>query len=398
VGTSFTLASTPPPLRDATLSIKGCFKIPIGNTGFFLTSVKGSVSLGESSVAVDIGVGIEGGPELPELGVALSGEPSAHWDNSWKVGLSGTLKVFDFDVAQAALSLSKARGLEGTIHVSLYGGVVDGQGSLHIWKDGSSFHFTGREQVQVQIPQGQLVNKGWLTIPPETITGPSVGADFGEFRVGNTTTYGIKGHVTVLKINAAFFADAQGKLSFGKLDEYKLAGLAGIGLQASSDQRSFTVASGTPALLVGLGFASGTPALSLIAPDGQTLTASSPGVVATTSLTQTLLTVSSPLPGLWQARADNLADAQYTLAALGARPVPTVSAPTVTDNGDGSYSIGVIGSSSTPTSTLSLFYDASASEHTGLPIAQDLPLSTTSYLWRPGAVAAGTYHIYGNSP
>jgi hypothetical protein len=71
-----------------------------------------------------------------------------------------------------------------------------------------------------------------------------------------------------------------------------------------------------------------------------------------------------------------------------------VSAPTVTDNGDGSYSIGVIGSSSTLTSTISLFYDTSASERTGIPLVQDLPLSTTSYTWRPGAVAAGSYHIY----
>ena len=398
VGTSFTLASAPPPLRDAALSIKGCFKIPIANTGFFLTSVSGSVSLGESSVAIDIGVGIAGGPEIPNLGAAISGEPAAHWDTSWKVGLSGTLKVFEFDVAQAALSLSKARGLEGTIHLSLYGGLLDGDGSLHIWKDNSSFHFTGSAQVQVRIEEGEIYKKCKIGIcvvfPLGTITGPTVGADFGEFRVGNTTTYGIKGHVTVLKVNAAFFADAQGKLRFGQLDEYKLAGLAGIGLQASSDLRSFTVAADSPALLVGLGFASGTPTLSLIAPDGQTLTASSPGIDATTSPTQTLLSVSSPLPGLWQARADNLADTQYTLIAFGARPVPTVNAPTVADNGDGSYTIGVIGSSSTPTSTISLFYDASPSEHTGTPLVQDLPLSTTAYTWRPGAVAAGSYHIY----
>jgi hypothetical protein len=247
--------------------------------------------------------------------------------------------------------------------------------------------------VQVKIEKGSL-HSSWPLFPKETITGPTVGADFGEFRVGSTTTYGVKGHVSISVFEAAFFADAQGKLRFGQLNEYRLADAAGASLQANSDQRTFTVASGTPALLVGLGFASGTPALSLIAPDGQILTASSPGIVATLDLTQTLLAVKHPMPGLWQARADNLADAQYTLAALGARPAPTVSAPTVTDNGDGSYSIGVIGGSSTLTSTISLFYDASPSEHTGIPLVQDLPLSTTSYLWRPGAVAAGIYHIY----
>ena len=398
VGTNFTLASTPPPLRNAALTIAGCFKIPIGSTGFFLTSVSGSVSLDANNVAVDIGVGIEGGPEIPGLGAALSGEPAAHWDTSWKVGLSGTLKVFKFDVAQAALSLSRARGLEGTIHLSLSGGLIDGTGSLHIWNDGSSFHMTGSEQVAVRVERGGIYNQCsfgiCLLIPPDSITGPTAGADFGEFRVGNTTTYGIKGYVSVLGYAAAYFADAGGNLRFGTLEEYQLVGAAGVGLQANSDIRAFTVAPNTPALIIGLSVSSGTPTLSLTTPDGQSLTSSSPGVVATVGLTQTLLTVNHPLSGRWQAQADALTGAAHILTVLGVRPTSTVRTPTVTDNGDGSYTIGVMGSSSTPTSTLSLFYDVSPSDHTGMPIVQDLPITTTSYLWRPSAVVTGTYHLY----
>lgn len=401
VGTGFTLASTPPPLREATLSIDGCFKIPIANTGFFLTKVTGTVQLDEGDyVAIDVGIGIEGGPEVPGLGAALSGEPAAHWDTSWKVGLSGTLKVFTFDVADAALTLSRANGLEGTLNISLHGGLVQGSGRFHVWHDQSSFHITGSQQVEVRIDQGQIYQKCalgvCLNIPPATIQGPRVGADFGEFRTNGGTIYGIKGRVNILGYHPAFFVNAQdGSIRFDRngLHEYQL--VDAISLQANTDVRHLTVAPDTEALLVSLAVDSGSPTLSLTTPGGQTLDAGSPEVVATTVATQTLLTVPNPTPGAWQVVVGNLnGGEQYLVVALGAQPPAEVTAPIITDNGDGSYTITMVGSSSTPTSTLSLFYDRSDSERTGIALVEELPLTTSSYTWQPTAMASGTYYLY----
>jgi len=126
LGTSFELSSAPPPVREVSLSISGCFKIPIGTTGFFITSVSGAFAMDENTVGIDLGLGVESGLSVVNRN-ALSGDVGAHWDNSWAVGLNGDLKVFSFDAAQAALTLSQGRGLEGRIHISLVG-VIDGQG------------------------------------------------------------------------------------------------------------------------------------------------------------------------------------------------------------------------------------------------------------------------------
>jgi Tol biopolymer transport system component len=400
LGVRFALASRPPPIRNAGLTLDGCARIPLGSTGFFITRVSGDVTLDENAVAVDIGLGIEGGPDIPGLGATVSGEPSAHWDSSWKVALKGDMKVFSFDAAEAALTLSKARGLEGELRIQLAGGLLDGEGNLRVWRDSSGFHVTGRQQVVVQLEKGEIFERCavgvCVSVPLSTYRGPSVGADFGEFRVGDTSVYGVKGRVELLGYQAAFFVDAGGQLRVGRLDEYRLAGAltAGQRPQAGTDQRAFDVAPGTPALLVELAAASGAPALSLTTPDGRTLGAGSPGVTASATLTQTLLAVADPQPGRWQATASGLDGGEYLLAALGARPGAAVAPPTVTPNADGSYTIGLIASSAAPTSTISLFVDSSPDARAGQPIARGLPLTTTAYTWRPGALAAGDYYLY----
>jgi len=406
IGTSFTFASAPPPVREASLSIDGCFKIPIASTGFFLTGVSGTVQLGESTVAIDLGIGVEGGPDIPNLGVAINGNPGVHWDNSWALGLNGTLKIFKFDAAEAALKLSKARGLEGQIHISLVGGIIDGSSSLHVWKDSSSFHFTGSALVQVKIEKGKIyhacIASVCVDIPPTTVQGPMASADFGEFRVGNDKKYGIKGSGYAFGYSYAFFVDALGNIKFDGIDQYQLVGSRQLSAYNDkpesatvSDIRRFTVGVNTPALLVELAVNNGAPILSLVTPNGQALNASSPGVITTTSLTQTLLTVANPIPGEWQIHVDNLTGGeQYDVVAFGARQAAVVAIPSVTDNGDGSYTIGVVATSNTPTSTISLFYDTSPISHTGQVIVQDLPLTTTTYRWQPDRIASGTYFIY----
>lgn len=392
LGTRFTFATNPPPFREASLQLAGCVRVPIGATGFFITSVEGSVQLDEQTTAVDMALGITSF-ELPKVGPVISGRPNAHWDTSWKAELSGSLKLFSFDVAESALTLSKARGLEGVITIDI-NGVVTGDGSLHIWSDRSKLHVTGSFGVGVVVPRGALVDDVFI-IPPEPIKS-SARMDLGEFQIGSATEYGLKGRVSLWEWETGLFVSAAGDLDFGELSTYQLVAPArSARILAGSDVRQFTVAPNTPALIAGLATQSAAPTLHLVAPDGRTLDASSPEVVATITPGQTLLSVANPMAGSWTVGVESSSSAaQYQLAVFGARAVATIAPPTITANADGSYTISLAASSATPTSTLSLFYDTSSSARTGVPLVQSLPLSTTTYRWQPTFVADGTYQIY----
>ncbi len=398
IGTGFTFASAPPPVREATLSLDGCFRIPIAQTGFFITKVSGTVTLDETAASVNLSLGVEGGPDIPGLGPALSGEPSAIWDTSWKVALSGNLRVFKFDVAQAALALSQARGLEGTISISL-AGIIDGQSSLRIWKDASSFSIAGKAQVQVVIDKGKLIHTcafgGCFDFPADRVVLSQQAADFGTFRRGTETIYGLRGDIALLGLRTTFLVDAQGSFQIGdNLRDLQLIGLTAQGgpaLQAVASSQ-LTVPPGTPTLLVGLGYTGAAPLLRLHAPDGTVLTPTSSGVVTETTATQVTLVVPIPAAGSWTVEVEG--GGGYVLVARGAAPLATLAAPTATPTGDGAFSIGLSASTATPTATVSLFYDTSAGARTGAQFATGLPVTTTSYLWRPVGVPSGTYALY----
>jgi len=405
VGTGFTLANTPPPIREATLSIDGCFKIPIGQSGFFLTGVNGKVALDKDTVAIDVGITIEGGTEVPGLGAPISGSPNAHWDNSWAIGLNGKLKIFKLDVAEAALTLSQKNGLEGKIKVSLLG-VIDGEGNLHVWYDKSNLHITGSEEIRLNLIKGKILEKCNLgiciSIPPYTLESPAVKADFGEFQHEGQAIYGLKGQLSIDAVvstyKSAFFVNAQnGDLTFGSdLAEYQPAKSRVVKLgRQSSYLQEFVVTNNPVALIVGLTSATGSPTLTLTTPSGQLLDGSNPKVVVSTVLTQTLFSVANPEAGTWQVNVNNIPNGEpYVVAVFGAKQPATITQPTIKSNTNRSYTIDFIGQSKAPTSTISLFYDTSSISHTGRPIVSNLPLTATSYTWQPDAVPAGNYFIY----
>ncbi len=398
IGTGFTFVSAPPPVREATLSLDGCIQIPIAQTGFFITKVNGMVTLDEKNTSVTLALGIEGGSDIPGLGPTLSGEPSATWDTSWKAALSGKLRIFTFDVAQSVLALSAARGLEGTISISL-AGIVDGQSSLRIWKDVSNFSIAGKAQVQVIIDKGKIIHTcafdGCFNFPADRTVLPQQSADFGTFRRGTEIIYGLRGALDLLGMNTTFLIDAQGNLQFG--DNLRDLQLVGLAAQQSSSLQAIarsqlTVPAGTPILLVGLGFTETAPLLRLRMPDGTVLTPSSSGVVTETTATQVTMVVPSPAAGSWTVEVEG--SGGHVLVARGTTPLATLATPTVTSTGDGAFNIGLVASTATPTATLSLFADTSAGTRIGAQIVAGLPVTTTSYLWRAVGVPSGTYHLY----
>jgi len=329
------------------------------------------VALDETSVAVDLGIGVEGGPSIPNLGAAISGNPTAHWDSSWAVGLRGDLNVFKWRAADGNLTLNPRDGLVGTLHLTI-AGVLDGNGRLHVWDDGRA-HFTGHAEVSTQITQGAIDHRckfGFcLDIPPDTINGPQAAVDFGEFRTPDKASdYGLKGQVHYLTYDPAFFVDVYGKARFdlGGLKQYRLVDQAAAAsgsarAQGLADDTYSVAVDATPTLIVAMGRDTGNLTLTLTDPTGRVITPSSgdAAIGYTATATQSLYTIANPVTGNWTITVGNRTGAEnYLLDVLGAPVVPTIQqAPTMTPAANG-YTVSFAGTG-VPGSTYSGVSDGS---------------------------------------
>ena len=131
--------------------------IPIGQSGFVLTKLEGRVDL-SPAVHVQITGTLQTSVEVPPLGPLISGEPSV-WvqlSEPYEIGISGSVKVLIFDAAQASLVLSQESGLTGQVHVNYFPYAMEGDASLHVWRSGGEFHFTGSATVTLGFHKGAL--------------------------------------------------------------------------------------------------------------------------------------------------------------------------------------------------------------------------------------------------
>jgi hypothetical protein len=411
---SFELYSTS--LHHACLGLHGCASVPIGTTGFFLGGVEGCVTFNESSVVVDVTVDIHGGPDVPIVGPAISGSPTAHIDTAGEFGLSGNLKVFSYDVADASLLLSKYTGLTGRLHISIVG-IIEGDSRIHIWKDNSTFHFTGYGTMEVGVDKGKIwtkcvsfpVGQICIYIPPVNVTIGDVGTDFGEFCTDPScadTAYGLKGTVGFMGCSAAFFVDTQKNIAFGgDLDQYRLVDQNSIQAMGAhlANTDVITVAISNPeSAFFALAWQSGSPELGLTDPHGRVITpavaAVDPSVYYTSTVTQALYSIVSPLSGIWQAQVSNLGGGEnYVFTALGANRPPTVTviAPASSgEDGDPNYQIQWSAKDTDDEAEVSLYYDDDSAGHDGTLIVEGLSESQTSYTWDTTGVATGEYYVY----
>jgi hypothetical protein len=413
LATEFEFSTRPPPFRKARIELKkGCIQIPIGQTGFVLTEASGEVALQvDGLIQVRLGVGIESLTSFLDE-AAVSSNPTAFWDNSWKVGLEGQAKIFGFEIADAMVSLSAARGYEGIITLDLLGSVITGKGHIHIWNDRSGFHITGKQAVQIQVTKGRIFDgcdqfdiPGCLSFPYEDITYGSE-TNFGEFQVGSERVYGIKGVITTTIpllgtyypayfVPAGILIDAS-KIRFdlGGLKEYQLV-TPTLALQANTALREVSVAANTAALVVGVAYTGTTSATVVLRdPNGAEYRVGDAAVSVVVNPGQTLCGIANPMPGVWQISVANLPAGRSQIVALGAARPAAIDQLRINPNNDDSFTIAMTATSSTPTSTISLFYDEEPNAFAGRPITEGLALNTGSFRWQPIGVASGEYYIY----
>lgn len=211
-------------LREAALKLS-C-KIPIGQTGFALRSVSGSVTLNPGNTIIRVGAEIATDLEL--LGkAAISAEGQVSINTSpFKLGLEGALKVFSFSVVNGNAEIG-TNAFSATIQLNIIIGT--GSVSINSWVDTKGFHFTGEGEMNFGVPKGAISPKKCRriiffklchpAIPPFSTPSARFTAQVGEFQDGQ---WGIKASTSLSKLKVSAYIDASGTVKFTNVSSYKL--------------------------------------------------------------------------------------------------------------------------------------------------------------------------------
>ena len=227
-------------LRQVSLTLN-C-QIPIGQTGFFLTSASGTVTLGSGSTQVSLAVEISAGKKIGPFSVVSATANATVKTNPFDVAVAGTVKLFVFTVGGASARLT-SNSFSATLWIDMY--TYRGSVSVAAWADPQwNFHLAGSATLEIGMPKGKIAsgcvpvpNCSWscswssgcdwdcwwdqvcADIPPVNLVLGNVNVQVGEFTNG---LWGFKGTVTVLGSNYGFFVDTNANLSITNVDQYTL--------------------------------------------------------------------------------------------------------------------------------------------------------------------------------
>ncbi len=442
-------------LREASVHIHGDgFRLPVDATGIFITGIDGSVRLG-NPVHFDLNFDFVSAPDWVVHG-DLGG-----WVDTWgQFGVHGhALALHNFIDTYAEVSITRAQGLMGKFNFHTNPRILEGEAHVNLWSLDGRTHFIASGRIKVQIPRGIFGNWqfcfdwwsfdckckrrcwwpgnwkcGWhkhrdcwgVVIPSNDIVLARIGMDLGEFKNGR---WGAKGTVDLFGIRFGLYIDTSGRIDVTNLDHYQLLDpprrLAM--LNSNAVNRYVEINDDADGAIFALGWYTGTPTLSLVAPDGAVITAttaiSNPSIYYEfdTDNQQILYGIQNPQPGGWHLIVDDPpASEEYQLVVIGASAFSTVTVetpaiaetpadPTVTIQGQvgGAYTDTVLSLYTilTPTAEF-VFTDTNGitltetiTVYSGRLLAEDVPLNpdgTWSYTWdteqqpRP----AGVYYVY----
>ena len=191
--------------------------IPIPNTGFDLTYVKGSVVLFQGLTQVGIELGVATQLKINGTApIAANGGAFVQAVPEFRLDLNAALFLFGKQAAQSTATI-KSRSASFKLWVDYY--VIRGQVALNAWSNETGFHFTGQGSLTLVLPKGLFVNEWWLTFPPKDLDLANVDAAVGEFTNG---AWGFRGKGCVWKFCTGFYVDTAGRLTFRDVDQYKL--------------------------------------------------------------------------------------------------------------------------------------------------------------------------------
>ncbi len=243
---SFTLCETK--LQQASLAFKipppG---IPVGNSGFGVNLIGGTVTIEPNSTEISLDVGFQ---TLDQFTVT-HGHGTVTINTAGLFSLQAQGKIVGQLNADQLLLQVAWNPLDvlfnGTVsyHSLLSGNLYlhgwIGQGWQHKYKwlpDDQAFHFTGSVEGTVKIPKGELIDKKFFKLPPFDI-GVSAEVSFGEFCSNSNCTqsnWGLSATVKVFGYGVGVYIDKGGPDLFLGTSSHKLIDQFGGVLKAASPQ------------------------------------------------------------------------------------------------------------------------------------------------------------------
>jgi hypothetical protein len=448
-------------LRQASLSFKSSQGIPIPPTPIFVDGIKGDITIGPGSTKVGIYidyyigdpwlVNSDDGASFVEIDTAGRFYMTTSGAILSQAGYTGWAQVawnpLDVEVEARVFFPNGLWWVAGEVRAHVWKG-AGWQGKYpHLAADPDKTHFTARGEVAVRIPEGALLDKWFIELPPVTIPIGGFAAEVGEFCTnGDCDEYewGVEGvynldvgaffgvpGIGVIKVGAyysptsgnfAIILGSDGKILIDQYGTQSAAQLAAeleegvlryaVDPQAKSVTQPFTVTANTASFITGLSWGNGNPQLTLTRPDGQQITpanAESLGLVSFSSGDgpfARLYTALDPMPGVWQATISNATpNDDYHFVYSANRDIPTLSglspATDVTVTSSGGDSARQVISWTAPSNAedlrVSLYYSTTnpltSTVMSGV-IIEDLPAVQGGYSWDMGFLAAGEYQLF----
>ncbi len=318
--------------------------VPIGESGFLLTSMAGEVIL-DPEPSVEVTGTIESEQQMPGDGPAVTGEGAllVSLEEPYEVGFEGTLEVFAIGAIQAAITLDQSWGFAGSTTLTVPG--CEGGVFLHVWEEGDEVYgFAGSGSLTCTLEAGSLTPEGWPGglpgIPANDITVTADG-ELGEF---------------CLACNG------------GECTEKTYGVWAGTALDLSLPEWAVEPGTITARFFISpTGIMSATTNLELCEESGQ------------------------------GNEASNL-----TTFCLNQPPTMIITSPSAAEEpGSGSYTIRWTADDPDDEAVVSLYYDRDSTGRDGRLIAHCLSEGgeegfPRSYVWDTSEVGSGTYHVYGH--
>ncbi|MCB0188701.1 MAG: hypothetical protein KDE31_30740, partial [Caldilineaceae bacterium] len=296
ISAGFTLCETS--LRSVRFSFESPVGVPIGNSGLFLTGLRGAVDIYPDYTQIKVGLNFQAAP---------GGDGGIF--KAWGEVTIDTRGLFEFGGGGKVLGVVNADGklwvawnpLDTGFELNVrLGSWFHGFARAHMWQgqgwqnryswlpDNDAMHFAGEIGATITIEESAVM---WLVPPGDINIGIEVA--FGEFCTNNSCTqyeWGIKGKVIIVGFDVGIYYGFEEGLDFilGNddhllIDEYggpmvSAAAMNGLKTMAAPPKANgaatipFTVSPNAEQILVGLSWQAGAPTLSLINPDGVEIT------------------------------------------------------------------------------------------------------------------------------
>ena len=186
--------------------------IPLGSTGFYITTVWGKFDMTTNNLSISLGVRAETSFRVGNKALlGIDGSVTIKVKPSFEFRTSADADLLGLEIASVDVLITPTKfELDGDLRV----GVIDASLELAFGKDtANEFTFYGKASMSLRISKGEFGKKWGVKIPPFNVNLGTVSMDAGKFKRGNSKVWGARYSGKVVGIR--FFVFAQFNPSIG---------------------------------------------------------------------------------------------------------------------------------------------------------------------------------------